>query len=340
MSDETVNPRARLNKLDAVLRAVDAAPVDRLHAAWGLHDLFVSLTEQPPADVVDKTGDAFGETAAQAGLALSPFDAALCLRDAPRTYAFAEGLRRAIAHMHSRHPDRPVRVLYAGTGPFAPLAALQVPHFEADAVQFTLLDIHASSDKATRDVFAALGAEDRVEARHVADATQWTPPDARPFDVIVAEVMQASLKNEPQVQMTRALAPLLAPDGVFVPEEIALDLVLVHPHTLFGEAPVPLPDAIGCALRLTVESAREMHDVDGVVPLAPVSVPAGHASDAPLVIVTRIRTFDDVALDYGMSGLTQPIIVHDAAVPRPGQRIDLAYRLGAEPKLLVDVADG
>ena len=338
MSDDGLSPRQRLDRLDAVLRDTDAAPIDRLHAAWGLHDLFVGLTEQPPANVADKVGDAFEETVARDGLALSPFDAALCLRDAPRTYAFAEGVRRAIAHMRDRRPDRPVRVLYAGTGPFAPLAVLQIPHFDAETVQFTLLDIHPSSDLATRDVFAAMEAEDLVEARHVTDATQWSPPDPRPFDVIVAEVMQASLKNEPQVQLTRALVPLLAPDGVMVPEEIALDLVQVHTHLLVGETPAPLPAPIGRAMTLNVETARDMVTDRDIAPLPSLHVPAELASDAPLAIVTRIRTFDDVALDYGQSGLTQPIIEHAAPIPRAGQRIDLSYRLGTHPKLLVEVA--
>lgn len=331
-------PRDTLFRLDATLRDTGAWPVDRLHAAWALHDLFASLTGQPTMDASDKVGAAFAETAAPDGLALSPFDAALCLRDYQRTYAFAEGVTRAIRHMRDRHSDRPVRVLYAGTGPFAPLAVLQVPHFSADEVQFTLLDLHPDSDAATRALFVSLQAEGMVEARHVCDATRWRPASDTRFDVIVTEVMQASLRKEPQVQMTRALGPFLAPDGVFVPEEVGLDLVQVKPEVLFGETPVPMPAAIGRAMTLTVETARRLNVDDHIARLPPLCVPLDQSSDAPLVVVTRIRTFGDVALDYGTCGLTQPIVVHTAPIPRPGQTITLAYRLGMAPDLLVDVA--
>lgn len=329
-----------LVQLDATLRNVDAWHADRLHAAWGLHDLFVTLTDQPNADASDKSGPVFDETFGPSGRAVSPFYAALCLRDYLRTYAFAEGVTRAIRHVRARQPDRPVRVLYAGTGPFAPLAVLQAPHFSADEVQFTLLDIHNESDAASRRVFAALQIQGLVEARHVVDAIRWAPEDDRVFDVIVTEVMQAALKNEPQVQMTQALAPLLAADGVFVPEQIDLDLVQAHPETLFGETPELLPPAIGCAMTLTAETARKLEFNDGIAHLPSLRVPDHQTADAPLIIDTRIRTFGEIELTYGLSGLTQPIVLHDTPTPRAGDMISLAYRVGSEPKLLVEVAQG
>ncbi|WP_299703022.1 hypothetical protein [uncultured Tateyamaria sp.] len=338
MPKDEQSPCGTLVRLDAALRDTDAWPADRLQAAWGLHDLFVSLTDQPPVDATDTVGAAFDETLGQDGRAVSPFCAALCLRDYLRTYAFAEGVTRAIQQVRARHPGRPARVLYAGTGPFASLAVLQIPHFSADEVQFTLLDIHPESDTASRQVFAALRAEDMVEARHVVDAIRWAAEDEGPFDVIVTEVMQAALKNEPQVQMTRALAPLLASDGVLVPEEISMDLVKVHPETLFGETPAPLPPAIGRAMTLTVETAKGLAFADGIAALPPLRVPDHHTCDAPLVIVTRIRTFGEIELTYGLSGLTQPIVLYDTPIPRAGDMISLAYRIGSEPKLLVAVA--
>lgn len=330
--------RADLARLDAVLRDTTAAAIDRLHAAWGLHDLFVALTGQPAADTSDNWSAAFEETVADTGLALSPYYAALCLRDGQRTYAFAEGARRAIRKARDRHPDRPVQVLYAGTGPFAPLAVMQLPHFQSHEVRFTLIDIHDESDQASRQVFAALRAEDMVADRHVADATQWTPPNGRRYDVIISEVMQNALAKEPQLEMTRALAPFLAEGGVFVPEEIRLDLVVVDSSTLFGEVPAPLPPPIGHAMTLTADTALAFEVDDDVIPLPAVTVPEDVTGEDPLVVLTKIRTFDDVVLDIGASGLTMPFILHGIPKPQAGQTMTLGYQIGAHPKLLVSLS--
>lgn len=321
--------RAELAALDRVLCDGAAASGDRLDAAWRLHALLSDLAGMPGADTGRDTSMPFAQSALAHGLALSPFDAGLCTRDPLRTAAFALGLRRAI---DARRGAGPVRVLYAGTGPLAPLAALQVPHFSPDALRLTLLDLHPVSLKSARRVMGALGADGLAERYVQADATDWRPPIGTRYDVIVAEVLQRALSREPQVAATRALARFLAPGGAFVPSDIALDLVLVQPGDLVGTPPYAVPQPVAPALRLTAQTAQALvPDANGLCPLGEVSCPAPQRPGDPLVLMTRIETYGGITLDHGQSGLTMPHPLWHLEPPRGACRLTLGYRMGTDP---------
>ena len=61
-----------------------------------------------------------GRTLLDSGMAVSPLTAAFCAREVFRTAAFIKGLGEAV--QDAARDDRPVRVLYAGCGPYALLA--------------------------------------------------------------------------------------------------------------------------------------------------------------------------------------------------------------------------
>ena len=64
----------------------------------------------------------FGEVITEQGVAISPVMAAMCLEDYYRTIIYLRGLNAAIMDTKTQRPTRPLRVLYAGTGPYAILA--------------------------------------------------------------------------------------------------------------------------------------------------------------------------------------------------------------------------
>lgn len=59
-----------------------------------------------------------------------PTGASMCILDSERTHVFLKGLVSAINKAKEVFEERPIRVLYAGCGPFALLANLAAPFFE------------------------------------------------------------------------------------------------------------------------------------------------------------------------------------------------------------------
>lgn len=331
-----------LKEMADVLLDASGAPGDRLAAMWRFRDVLFAWSEIEEDSA--KQGPIHEETLTQDGLALSAADAARCLQDPERTAQFALGLRAAIESRQSE--AGPMQVLYAGTGPFAALALLQFPYFTSEAVQFTFLDIHPQTTAATQRLITALGAEGYVAEWVTADACAWTPGPDGSFDVIVAEVMQAGLEKEPQVAVTRHLAQFLKPDGVFVPERIALSLCFVDTGAMTrwqtGERPSPPEDiCLRDVFTLTAQGARTLAVTeDGATPWQVLE----NARDIPegfeLFVDTRIVTFGEFGLERGQSSLTTLRLPTVSGSLRKASQIRLRYRLGSYPGLEIVAQDG
>ena len=92
---------------------------NRLNAAAGLYSLCSSVTG---IDEYSAHADDSGGTRLPSGEAISPRDAARCVLDYSRTSKFLRGLYASILEARQRFPDAAIEILYAGCGPFAPLA--------------------------------------------------------------------------------------------------------------------------------------------------------------------------------------------------------------------------
>ena len=260
----------------------------------------------------------------ETGLAISPLAAARCLLDFARTRAFLRGVAAAIDVARARFGD-PVDVLYAGSGPFAPLFLPLTTALPGGAARFTLLDAHAQSIQIVRHLARACEAEGWLAAAEVADACAWRAP--RPPQVIVAEVMQAGLEREPQLAVTRALGPQLAPGGVFVPEEVTLSVCLADLSREFGQSDAPARVMLGDVLRLRPD------DPPGAPPPVRVVVPADAGPPRPLLLLTRVRVFDGIELRACDSGVTYPRVLGTAERVAPGATLEFSYRAGPDPGL-------
>lgn len=326
--------RGKIKDLDAVLRDQAAPAGERLQAAWDLHEMLcavVAVTDN--GDCAPNTPD-LQDTGSPHGVALSPYDAALCLREYLRTAVFAEGVRQAIQSAQAQFPNQRLRVLYAGTGPLATLATLQLGYFAADEVGFTLLDMHERSTAATKVLYSAMGATAYVDDWVTADATTFSP-DHR-YHVIIAEVMQRALVKEPQVQVTRHLAQFLEPGGHFVPEAVQLDLTLVDPARQFDSQRQSVYEGcvVGQAFELTAQSALALQPKGGYVALGDLSIPQGIGTNpAALAITTTIITFGDQVLRDGDCSLNITCMADVPRTPRVGDQLRYGYRLGTNPGL-------
>ncbi len=74
------------------------------------------------------------------GEALSPFFASLCITDIIRTRQFIRGAYFAIKDLLAKQ-EGPIRILYAGTVPYATLVLPILTKFRPDQVQLTLLEL-------------------------------------------------------------------------------------------------------------------------------------------------------------------------------------------------------
>jgi hypothetical protein len=325
-------------KLGNIARSILAPAkrlADLLPEAHALRDFF-ETSAGFRIDAERGIGD--GETRLESGLAISPTAAALCVRELFRTTAFVRGLGNAINDL--LRPDRPVRVLYAGCGPYASLAVPLMAVFSREQASFTLLDIHQNCLDDASKLIDSLGFSDRVDGSFCADATRFRIPPALMPDIIVSETMSVTLHNEPQVAIERNLLAQ-APDAVMVPERVSVELCTLRPgkeHVFMpadfvGEFPAPERDRVhlGKLFDLDAASVLAWQGVDGDrLPAGRVRVPDSLEGRTPYLL-TRICVYGDTCLnDYDCS-LTIPRRVRDSFTG--GEELQFHYQLGAHPEL-------
>lgn len=205
----------------ALLLATDSTIPEQRDALHRLHDIYAQANGVAAGDI--DSDDIFLEE----GKAVSIIVAAHCLLDVKRSVGFIKGVHAAVQHVQSTVHNRPVHILYAGCGPYATLVMPLTAFYTPEEVQFTLLDVNEHTLNCVRNLFERMGLEDYVKAYVLTDATKYQSEQV--FDVAVSETMQHALKKEPQVAIMQNLIPQLPEHGVFVPQQIAIDVHAVSP---------------------------------------------------------------------------------------------------------------
>jgi hypothetical protein len=301
-----------------------------------------------------KHADDSDGTGLRDGTAISPEDAARCVLDYGRTSKFLRGIHAAILEAQKRFPNTVIEILYAGCGPFAPLAIPLTSRFSSTEIQFTLLDIHKRSLDAAQRIFQAFGLTTFVRGYIQCDAASYKQDAPHVIHIVVVEAMQAALEKEPQVAITINLARQLCPAGIFIPERIAVDCYLCDLTKEFTTLPAEADDAnslsagsgkskvrvkLGGVLVLTAESCRQAlasgnsgeHRGESLSPTVTLDVPKDLDGEFNLMLLTTINVFDSIALGDYESGLTYPKILYDLGKVRRGTKIELEYHLGDRP---------
>lgn len=289
-----------------------------LHA--GLLALVPSLPERPMA--------------LDAGLALSPADAARCLLDLLRTARLLQAVDAAIDERFGAG-SRGVLVLYAGCGPLAPLALLLARRWRERPLRFVLVDVHEASLAAARRLFEWAGVAGMLQACLQADAASLRLPSGLAPDVLVVEVMQRALAREPQLAVLANLLPQCPSDLRLVPHRIRIEAWLTRLAREFDPTEPRERHALGSLLELSRSSVPEFADLlaRGAQSLPPIRlrVPGDLPVGLHLMLRTRIETAPGVELADYDSGLSYPQIVHELGTIQPGESLRFEYRLGGEP---------
>lgn len=287
-----------------------------------------------------------GETELSEGVAISPIQAAMCAGDFQRTAVFLRGLHAAIEEAVERRSSVPVRILYAGSGPYAMLAVPLMTVFPPEAVRFTLLDMHPVSIESAKSVVHRLGLDGSVEAYVLADACEYTIPSDSLPDIIVSETMSTALEKEPQVAIMRHLLGQ-APDAVIVPESVRVDAFLVdtsvEPDRIMPESMASVssgqPDRIlvGKVFELSTSTIQSWMSLSGeYLPAATISIPPSPEPSYRLFLFTNISTYGGHILKTHDSGLTAiREVVNFGRLPQGGT-VSFHYRLGVDPCLVAE----
>ena len=315
-------------ELASIARAV-ADPQRPLASLIGEMDRLRRVAERHcalPMQASDRMTD--GESFLDSGWAISPVQAALCAREPLRSAAFTRGLLQAVTQR--LRADRPVRVLYAGSGPFALLALPLMALLSEQQVQVCILEVHAHTLGYARALIGELGYAGHVSDYICADAAAYRiPADGMP-DVIISETMNTALGKEPQVAIMRNLH-VQAPSAALLPAAVTVHLGLPRrtPEEACGEW--------GTVFALTAQTIAAWEEgglpagEGSRLPGARLRVPA-KLEQAPRLL-TRIRVHGDVVLgDYDCS-LNLPLPLPGKPALTGGEVLDFTYMLGREPGL-------
>jgi predicted RNA methylase len=257
------------------------------------------------------------------GKALSSSYAAHCLLEMKRTAVFLRGINKAIDFKLAEKNGKPIRILYAGTGPYATLITPLLPLYSSELVKVDFIEINPISMQAAQRVVEHLGLTAFVEDYHVCDAATFTV--AKPYDVVISETMQRCLQYEPQVAIMQNLVAQLPPYAIFIPENITIDAVLTtrgkwNPETCISEGVERI--SLGCIMEANPMSP----DCTPRIVELPIKVELG----TRFGLYTTVRVFDEDILEEGDCSLTLPVMLFDSA-PLAGETLMFEYIQGEAP---------
>ncbi len=312
---------SQLQQFALGLLACDAAgPARQLIQPW-LDRLCqqVGLELHPALFIdADATMTAFGK-------AVSPTTAAQCAEDPERSRVFIQGIFAAIHDRLTAQPDRPLQLLYAGTGPFGWLILPLLALFSARQLQVTALDIHPQSLASFRQLAALFGVSDRICQWVCADATAWQPEMGGRFDIILSETMKHLLQQEPQVQIFSHLQQFLQADGELLPQQINLAAALQW-RTDAGLK----TSLLGPLFSLNRQSAAQLAAGDRSMLQGRLQLPQFEAGMLNLKLTTNIQVYQQHQLQQEQSQLTLSRYKTNLRL-QPGSSLSFVYQQGEYP---------
>lgn len=311
---------------------------------------FLTQSYQHKTNTIQKDN----EILTSGGIALSSFDAALCLDDYIRTTRFLKGVYAAVQDLFQRFPEQKIHILYAGCGPYATLMLPLLPLFQSEQLEVILLDINAESVASVNLLVDTMGLQDYPLTVMQADAITYQKPASWPLHLLITETMFHALIREPQVSITTNLAAQLEPKGILIPESIHIDLA----YSFFGNEPylnseprafeaIYLTGSLTYPQRYAVERLFTINKERDFLTLADKStqtftskyfdLPEEYSAFPDICLLTRIHIYKNQMLDSAESYITNPYCV--ASIPNfmDDRTYRLVYHMDHVPKWILEL---
>ncbi|WP_306351129.1 hypothetical protein [Flavobacterium sp. '19STA2R22 D10 B1'] len=284
------------------------------------------------------------ETVTEGGIALSSFDAALCVDDYLRTARFIKGVFQAVNELYTRFPGQKINILYAGCGPYATLLLPLLPLFDKNDLEAILLDINTSSISSVRNLLSNIGLMDYEVRANQADAITYKKPDSWPIHLLISETMYYALIREPQVAIASNLVPQMLPNGILIPEEININLAYTfHVKEPYLKSDIDITEAV-----FSGEAYINRYHVDQLFSINKKSdlifndtigfesrlyeLPHKFDNYPDVCILTEIKIFNNLELKTGDSYITNPYCILSLPNFTAYKSFKLIYPFGETPK--------
>ena len=279
------------------------------------------------------------------GKAIGPKWAGMCLEDMPRTYKFIKGIHGAVQKVLAENPKKPVTILYAGTGPFAPLVLPLLTLYQPSELQLIFLEVNTVSIESLKRIIKGFDAYEYIKAIYHCDAANFILPSEFEVDILLIECMQHALLREPQVGITYNLLPQLKKNAILIPEEISLHLALVDmdkkTEYLSNDENSSERDYYENSEAVFTLNKKEVLENNSDFKKEGFQFPEKEVrfSDEQLskhdfiTVSTEITIFENISLNIDESGLTVPLFLADLNHDQKIVGAKTQYIVGAEPGL-------
>ena len=332
-----------VSKLSAITKTIlqSQTPEGEVSAIKLLSNFFLTFQSNRNPQPTDQT-----EIRLKGGVALSFDHAADCLQDYHRTARFIKGVYLSIQELLLRFPGEKINILYAGCGPFATILLPVLPLFKTDQLQVTLIDIQPESVKFVKELFTTLHLLPFVDSISVQNAISYRYPSDN-LHLVISETMFHALLAEPQVAITKNLAPQLASGGIFIPEEVTIEAVISsfsnEPFLSNTSPPVllatPERKLIAQLFSLNKNSAQSSCFSNQEYRSAWYQIPAFQKSSPDICLFTHVKIFKTLELGLSESLITNPYCLASILNLPPGAQLSFVYTFAELPSWSYQLAD-
>jgi hypothetical protein len=230
-----------------------------------------------------------------------------------RTAVFLRGINKAIKQKLSENSTRPIKILYAGTGPYATLIVPLLTLYSSYDLEVDLLDINEISLEALSKIITELGLQEYINKTYLSDATTFKVE--KDYDIMISETMQAALKKEPQIAIMQNLIPQMSENAIFIPERITISAAIFYTrhwnieNKIFSEKEFFTQKELFFADKQHLDATKYSNTLELVEPLE---------KSCNLYLQTTICVFEDEFLKDGDCSLTLPFRISNLEKDQTG----------------------
>lgn len=263
------------------------------------------------------------------GLILSPDHCVTTIRDSLRVGLFLKGVDAALKQLAEENFGEPLHIVYPACGPFAPLLLPLLTYYKnqgiysPDEINVTFIDIQEGAAIALDALVKQLGLQEYVRKICCMEACEYQV--ANDVHMVILEAMQHGFSREGHLRLAKHFADLLHPNGIFLPQNIAVTASLssaqreyvdqwktddMSVHGKIRNERIEL----GKVLEVNLEFLRAMQEqvIDEhtrIVECSTLSIPYLEPAEGEktLLFHTRVNVFGEDWLGEYESGITHPL---------------------------------